>query len=77
MAVVKRVVVASGLKSAMSSFDGGKTWEEMKMPEGLTQLQLSPWMILGRYGWVDAKESLCQLIRQLRGGRLRDWLFAT
>ena len=38
VAVTKRVIVASGLKSAVSSVDGGKTWAEMKLPEELTQV---------------------------------------
>jgi photosystem II stability/assembly factor-like uncharacterized protein len=38
VSVVKRVIVASGLKSAISSVDGGKTWAEMKLPEDLTQI---------------------------------------
>jgi photosystem II stability/assembly factor-like uncharacterized protein len=38
VSVAKRVIVAGGLKSAMSSVDGGKTWAEMKLPEELTQV---------------------------------------
>jgi hypothetical protein len=38
VSVAKRVIVAGGLKSAMSSVDGGKTWAEMKLPEDLTQV---------------------------------------
>ena len=38
VSVAKRVIVASGLKSAVSSVDGGKTWAEMKLPEELTQI---------------------------------------
>ena len=38
VSVAKRVIVASGLKSAVSSVDGGKTWAEMKLPEDLTQI---------------------------------------
>ena len=38
VSVAKKVIVAGGLKSAMSSVDGGKTWAEMKLPEDLTQV---------------------------------------
>jgi photosystem II stability/assembly factor-like uncharacterized protein len=38
VSVAKRRIVASGLKNAVSSADGGKTWAEMKLPEELTQI---------------------------------------
>ena len=38
VAVAKNTIVAAGLKRAMRSVDGGKSWVELKLPETLTQI---------------------------------------
>ena len=41
VSVAKRMIVTAGLRKVMASADGGKTWEEMKLPETLTQVAAS------------------------------------
>jgi photosystem II stability/assembly factor-like uncharacterized protein len=57
VSVAKRVIVTGGLKNAMSSVDGGKTWAEMKLPEDLTQVAA---IVVDDTGaiWVGGREGV-------------------